>query len=53
MLARLSELDELLAQIDEPRVLYEALGLEAQGRGRKGALSAMRRRLSELVDDAA
>ena len=50
--AGLGELEQLLAQVEDPRVLYQALGLEAQRRNREDALAVMRRRLAVLVGDA-
>lgn len=44
----LDELDEALSEIEEPRVLHEALALELGRRNRKGAVAAMRRRLAEV-----
>jgi hypothetical protein len=44
----LGELEAELPELDDPRVLHEALAIELGRRNRKGAVSAMRRRLLEI-----
>jgi len=50
---RLGELDRALGQVEDVKVLYQALALEAERRNRKGALAAMRGRLAVLEEGSA
>lgn len=49
----LGELDAALGAVEDTRVLYQSLALEAERRNRKGALALIRRRLAELEVGAA
>lgn len=49
----LGELDAALTRVEDTKVLYQALALEAERRNRKGAVALMRARLAQLEVGAA